>query len=233
VSRSVAAIATLVGCLSCGGIVVFDDEAGSSAGGGSSTSSTPTTTSSSDIASSVTTSADGASVQTSSGASSVAVSSAASTTAAGTGGGPVDPPPPPTALYVREGDCGFEAPVRDAMIELTRVPDSDDVVLVAELAFTDECTGAGGQHLLARAIDGSGMTWIGSHACYFFEWDLVGSGVHAGVVRVRPGQPQQISDQVCIEFPGVPGPPATDDDAMAVAVFASLEDAETFAAAVP
>jgi hypothetical protein len=210
-----AAIAMLAGCVSCGGIVVFDEEAGSSAGGGSAAS---------------------AAESSSAAASSVEASAAATTassTAAGTGGGPVAPPPPPSALYVRDGECGLELPVRDATTELTRVPDSGDVVLVAELAFTDECTGAGGQHLLARAIDGSGMMWIGSHACYFFAWDLVGTGVRAGVVRARPGQPQQISDQVCIEFPGEPGPPSTAVDAMAIAVFDTLDEAAAFAATIP
>lgn len=224
----------LAGCVSCGGIVVFDEEADSSQGGAPSARPRPPVASSgSPSSSSAASTVDASSVDASSSDSSSAEASVATSTAAGTGGGPVDPPPPPTALYVRDGDCGFEAPVRDAMVQLTRVPDSGDVVVVAELAFADECTGAGGQHLLARAIDGSGMMWIGSHACYFFDWELVGSGVYAGVVRARPSQPQQISEQVCIEFPGVPGPPSTDVDAMAIAVFDSLDDAAAFAATVP
>jgi hypothetical protein len=215
---AVSALVALAGGASCGGTVVFEDEVGVSGDGGGGATSTATS----------------ASGPTSSGTSTSSASTSSSGSTSSAGGGPVGPPPPqPTALYVRDLECGREAPVDEAVLELTRVPDSADTIVVAELAFVDECTGAGGQHLLARAVDGAAMMWIGSHACHFFDGDLAGSAIHAGVVRARPDAFEQIPPSVCIEFPGVPGPPSTDVDAMAIAVFASMDDAEAFAAQLP
>lgn len=215
----VTALVVLAGAASCGGLVVFEDDAGGAEGAGGAESSTAPSSASGETSSDV-------------AATSSASSSAVASGSGGAGGGGVEPRPEPTALYLRDGTCGLEAPVRDAVAALTPDPGSGDTVVVAELAFLDECTGAGGQHLVGRAMDGIGMMWIGSHACYFFEPGLVGSGVRAGVVRARPGAFQQIPPSVCVEFPGVPGAPSTDVDAMAIAVFASLEDAEAFAAGV-
>ena len=213
--RAAVALLALPALLAaCGTVVVDEDEGG---GGGPGTGGAS--------ASGGSTGSTGASGP--GGGASTAITSAAS--------GPVDPPAP-TALFVsdREG-CALEAPVDEAEASLAPAAGSgvEEHLLVVELVFADECTGAGGQHVLARAVDGGALMWLGAHACYFFEPSLVDGQVHAGVARVFEDEPTEtLDDAVCLAFPGDDRPLESDLGVIAIAVFPSLEAAASFVEAV-
>jgi hypothetical protein len=148
----------------------------------------------------------------------------------GAGGGDPDPLPVPTMLFVETPDaCGLEVPVGDAENVLRPIEAGDDVAVV-ELLFADECTGAGGNHILLRTLDGSREFWLGSHACYFFDFALVDGVFRFGVVRyAQTASLFHTSPGTCIGWPGEPEGLTSDSRTRAVGVFASLEDAQAFA----
>lgn len=147
--------------------------------------------------------------------------------------GPAPEVPAPLALYVadREG-CGLEAPVAEAEATMS-LDDSGLVALhVVDLAFVDECTGAGGQYILGRTPDGTRAMWLGAHACYFFEPELVGASIRPGVARTRlANAPVETPRGACVSFPGEDGTLTSDLRVEAIAVFATRDDALAFVAA--
>jgi len=146
--------------------------------------------------------------------------------------GPAPDAPAPLALYVsdREG-CGLEAPIAEA--EATMRLDGGGAELhVVDLAFIDECTGAGGHHILARTVDGSDEMWLGAHACSFFAPELVGGAIRPGVARTRQTAALfETPEGACVSFPGEDGTLTSDLVVEAIAVFATRDDAIAFAAA--
>jgi hypothetical protein len=136
----------------------------------------------------------------------------------------------PSALWIadREG-CGLEAPVSEAEAVLATDDDGGDVLLVVDLAFIDECTGAGGQHILARTPDGSSEMWLGAHACRFFDPSRIDGEVHAGLVRgEQTAGLQQTSADACVTFPGEVAPLASSVTVTAIALFGSQAEAKSF-----
>jgi hypothetical protein len=146
----------------------------------------------------------------------------------GEGGGEL---PTPTSLFVAErGACAAEAPVAETLAAFDLEP--GDGAYAAELFFVDECSGAGGQYILARALDGSREDWLGAHACYFFPPEWVAAG---GFGVVRYAQTAALFETPvgwCVSWPGGPEPIVTDGVTRAVAIFASAGEAQQFAAAV-
>jgi hypothetical protein len=151
----------------------------------------------------------------------------------GAGGDPIGPLPVPTMLFV-EADpaCAIAAPVATAEDAL-RPSDPGEAASVVELLFADECTGAGGQHVIMRTLDQSREFWLGEHACYFFDFSLVDGVFRYGVVRFsQTAALFHIDPYVCIGWPGEPPGLTSDSQVRAVGVFASLDDAQTFASAI-
>ena len=110
-----------------------------------------------------------------------------------------------------------------------------EVVLegVVDLAFAQECTGAGGQYLLAREIDGFRAFWVGAHACQFAEGGTNAFGIVYGVVRYRlTAGLQEIPPEVCVGFPDEPPGLQTDATTLAIAVFEQLSEAQAFEASL-
>lgn len=156
--------------------------------------------------------------------------------AAGCGGGSStlseesmpDTPAKPTALYIEGGEaCAQEADTGGAEEALTPA-ESGQGIAVVELFYAGECTGAGGQYILAREVGGDRDFWLGAHACYFYP-EPAPTGEQFGVLRYsQTAALFQISPDVCVGFPGEPPGAQTDATTVAIAVFASLEDAKSF-----
>jgi hypothetical protein len=142
------------------------------------------------------------------------------------------PVPEPVAVYVAEPGCGEERAIETAEEALST--EESGTIAVVELSFAEECTGAGGQYILARDVDGSREFWIGGHACYFLSSGPGQPPAWApafGVLRYEQTAGLfQISPDVCVGFPGQPPGATTDAQTRAIAVFATLEEARAFAA---
>lgn len=67
---------------------------------------------------------------------------------------------PSLTFYRNEGGCPTIAPPPPAEV---------DTSFVVQWTLVDECTGAGGQHIVAKDVDGSRQFFIGGHACYSLE----------------------------------------------------------------
>lgn len=109
-------------------------------------------------------------------------------------------------------------------------PDSGEAVAVVEIAYAEECTGLGGQYILAREVDGSRSFWLGNHGCNFLAPGLVGGATTFGVLRYRfTAALFMIPTGVCVSFPGEPDGLSSDSRVEALAVFPTLEAAAQFA----
>ena len=107
-----------------------------------------------------------------------------------------------------------------------------DRVAVVEVFLVEECTDAGGHYLLARELSGEREYWLGGHACYFLDAADFDGAIRHGVVRVtQTAALFQLPEEVCVGFPGQAGV-TTDSNVNAAALFASLEEAEQFAASL-
>jgi hypothetical protein len=140
--------------------------------------------------------------------------------------------PTPTALHGRdERGCPSSLPIADA----ARTMESKqfgEAVAVVELFYQEECTGAGGQYILAREVDGFRSFWIGAHACWSLVMPLP-EGPRFGVVRYNQTAALfRISEDVCIGFPDAPPGASTDVTTRAIAVFKSLADARAYGASL-
>ncbi len=135
----------------------------------------------------------------------------------------------PSALYVANEGCAKEVAAETATTALTPVESGEEVAVV-EIAYAEECTGLGGQYILAREVDGSRSFWLGSHGCYFLAPGLVGGATTFGVLRYRPTAALfTIPVGVCVSYPGEPDGFSSDSRVQALAVFPTVEAATRFA----
>jgi hypothetical protein len=132
---------------------------------------------------------------------------------------------PPLAVY-KSDEKTCAAPVHSAAEDELRVKESGEANVVVELAFLNECTGAGGQYILARAVDGSRFFWIGAHACTTWETPPTGK---FGVVRYsQTAALFHLPEGACLTMPGAPDLIVSDASTRAIAVFATQAEAERF-----
>ena len=135
----------------------------------------------------------------------------------------------PIALYTSSRGCPALQPLTNTASEMAS-KQFGEAIAVVELFYRDECTGAGGQHILAREITGFRRFWIGAHACRALATPLP-EGPRFGVVRYNQTAALfHLSPDVCIGFPDEPPGATSDVTTRAIAVFATLSDARTFAA---
>jgi hypothetical protein len=148
----------------------------------------------------------------------------------------------PLAFYTSDpGDrCPLAAPVENARVGLTRKYTSERYA-VASITFADECTGLGGQYILAKdlyeeSIAFQGKYFLGGHGCRAWE---IGPGMNAGgptlpfgVVRYTPTNSiQEIPPGVCVAIDegnrerGI----TTSAAVHGIALFATRIEAERFA----
>ncbi|MDC3957636.1 hypothetical protein KEG38_27505 [Polyangium jinanense] len=153
------------------------------------------------------------------------------------GGVVVDPAPEvqPKAiqLFVPDGEGCATRPPLDTAAAVLAPGDTGDEIAVTDIYFTEECTGAGGQYVLAREIDGFRYFWLGGHACYFVEGLASETGLVFGVVRYRmTAGISEIPAHVCVAWPGEPDGLQTYAKTSAIALFEQLEEAKAFAGAL-
>lgn len=137
----------------------------------------------------------------------------------------------PTSLYTKDDrGCPSLQPLGDAPKQLA-IAQAGEGVAVVEVFFQEECTGAGGQYILAREVDGDRAFWIGAHACWTL--DRLPPGRHFGVLRYsQTAALFRIDDHLCVGFPERPPGATSDAHVRAVALFSTLSDARAYAAAL-
>lgn len=136
--------------------------------------------------------------------------------------------PTPIALYTSARGCPSLQPITNTAAEMTS-KQFGEAIAVVELFYQDECTGLGGQHILAREIDGFRSFWLGGHGCRLL--DPLPTGPRFGVVRYNQTAALfRISPDVCIGFPDREPGATSDVSTRALAAFATLSDARAFAA---
>jgi len=134
----------------------------------------------------------------------------------------------PSALYVADDGCAKEAAAETAATAL-KPGESGEEIAVVEIAYAEECTGLGGQYILAREVDGSRSFWLGNHGCNFLTPGLVGSATTFSVLRYRATAALfTIPSGVCVSFPGEPDGFSSDSRVEALAVFPTREAAKLF-----
>lgn len=140
--------------------------------------------------------------------------------------------PTPTSLFVQGETCPEAAPIGDA--EALLASDGPGYpVYVVEVFYASECTGAGGQYLLARTLDGARSFWLGEHGCFFFDDALATTSAGFGVLLAsQTAAVFQIAPGICIGFPGASEGVWSDSKVEGLALFSTREDAEAFAATV-
>lgn len=139
----------------------------------------------------------------------------------------------PIALYVAvPSSCPEARPVETAPAELAPPEQGDDVAVV-ELYYRDECTGLGGQHIIAHDVEGFGDHWLGAHGCYFFPVPSPPEPQYGVVLYNITAAYFEIPPSLCIGFPGEPPGVTSTYITRAIGVFQKLEDAKAFAASLP
>jgi hypothetical protein len=143
-----------------------------------------------------------------------------------------DGAPVAVALYVPDGaGCVEDRAASEAADVLA--PEAGDAIAVTDIAFAEECTGAGGQYVMAQEIDGFRYFWLGGHACYFVDQISSSAGLVFGVVRyAQTAGLLDVPADVCVGWPGEPPGLQTDAMTKAIAVFETLEEARAFAEAL-
>ena len=156
-----------------------------------------------------------------------------SSAAASSGSGGAPAVPDPEALYLPDDQgCGAEQTPANAAALLTP-SGSGQGVAVVEVFYQSECTGVGGDYLVAHEVDGFREFWLGAHACFFLPQPPP-SNLPYGVLRYNiTAAFFQVSPDVCIGIPGQPPGLGTGDKTEAVALFTTLADARQFAASLP
>ena len=122
----------------------------------------------------------------------------------------------PIAVYAR--DDRMCAATSDVSAMTLR---ESDQLAVVSVTFADECTGAGGQHILGHEVDGFRDMWLGAHACQ--TWTTPPTAPFAVMRYSQTAALFHIRDGVCIE------PLTSDVQVKAVALFATRAEAEAFA----
>lgn len=139
----------------------------------------------------------------------------------------------PIALYVDPpSTCPESRPVETAYAELSP-PEQGDYLALVEIYYRDECTGAGGQHIIAHADEDASDHWLGAHACYFFPVPPPPEPQYGVLLYNQTAALFHISPDVCIGFPGEPPGVTSSSIARALAVFETREDAAAFMATLP
>lgn len=153
---------------------------------------------------------------------------------------PSAPPPAPAApaaLYVPAGDganeyCAKLTPSSEATATLTPQGTTAQLTVVA-IKYADECTGAGGQYILARDVYAPfEKHFLGEHACYAWETP---PNLAWGVLQYHPTSSQRtVSKDVCVAFDEQNAATGlvTASVVRGVGLFASRAEAEAYAKSI-
>jgi hypothetical protein len=139
---------------------------------------------------------------------------------------PVEVPTPERVFYA-DGACVAEVATSGTQ-PLFEDLQSGERRLVVETFLVRECSGAGGDYVLARELTGSRSYWLGDHTCYFLGNGELPTTTSYGVIRVtQTAALSSVPTGWCIGFPGEDGL-SSDSNVTAVALFASLEEAQAY-----
>ena len=127
----------------------------------------------------------------------------------------------PLVVYARDaGTCAVTS-TKAAEDELKAGPGEETAVV--EVAFVNACTVAG-QFVLARTLDKSRTFWLGDAGC--LTWDAAPAAKY-GVIRYRiTAALLSVPAGVCVKFPDGPDGLTSDSTVQAVAVYATLAEAQ-------
>ena len=132
---------------------------------------------------------------------------------------------PPLAVYGRD-DKACAVPVSSDPEAELRPKDAGEASAVVELVFVNECTGLGGQHILARELGGARYFWLGAHGCVTWETP---PAAKFGVVRyAQTAALFNLPEGACLTMPGAPAIITSDAATRSIAVFATQGEAERF-----
>ena len=106
--------------------------------------------------------------------------------------------------------------------------DASDLIAVAEIMFVDECTGLGGNWIIARDILSDRRFFLGAHGCRL--WSSPPAGSHAVVRHRQTAGMFSTPSGACVAFDGEESV-RSDQATSGIVVFATLEDAKAFASA--
>ena len=147
---------------------------------------------------------------------------------------PVDVPvevPTPERVFYADGACVAEVATSGTQA-LFEDLQSGEQRLVVETFLVRECSGAGGDYVLARELTNSRSYWLGDHTCYFLGNGELPTTTSYGVIRVtQTAALFSVPTGWCIGFPGEDGL-SSDSNVSTVALFASLEDAQAYLASL-
>lgn len=109
----------------------------------------------------------------------------------------------------------------------------EDVAVVA-VSVAQECSGLGGEYLLARDLHGPQKYWLGGHGCGATKLLSKLNGAFGVVRYMSTSSVLTIPAHVCVSFPGEdPDQPlVTPTKIRAIALFETQADAEAFASSV-
>lgn len=107
-------------------------------------------------------------------------------------------------------------------------PLPEDTTYVVAYAFVDECTGLGGQHLIARDLDGSRRFFLGGHGCRSLPPPTL-SETGFGVLRASQTAALFTAGR-CVRFPGDANDVQSDSHSRVLAAFETEADARAYAA---
>jgi hypothetical protein len=132
---------------------------------------------------------------------------------------------PPLAVYTRDEKACAVAANGAPEDELRTGDAGGESTAVVEVGFANECSGLGGQYVLARTVDGSRYFWLGAHGCATWETPPLAK---FGVVRYSTAAAAELPDGACLTMPGAPAKITSDASVRAIAVFATRSEAERF-----
>lgn len=131
----------------------------------------------------------------------------------------------PIAIYVARGNgcpaTGSDTDMRPAA--------PANQLLTANVSLQDECSGAGGEWIVAQSVTAAGrLLMLGNHACYYLRPPLQGMTQRLfGVVRFTPNTGSREGPTGwCITAPDGSEPVRTADTVAAIALFRTREGAD-------
>lgn len=146
-----------------------------------------------------------------------------------------EPTPPTDPAFLLTGGpgiaCPSAAPPEEAFASFSaaKAEDSYSWVYLASSTFIEECSGAGGQHVLAVEPAGSRRAWLGGHTCAFadpsttFPWAVALTNQTAGLFTAP--------EEWCVTLPGELRF-QTSEHTAAMAFFGDEASAQEFVAAL-
>jgi len=139
-------------------------------------------------------------------------------------------PPEAIRLLLPGNQCpDFVDPALAADVIKAALASGDAVIGIATARVVEECSGAGGTHVFSSTTADGKRFWLGEHACYLPQQNVVtiDSGIIVGVGR-QLTQPVTADGGWCLQYPGETEAFTSDISTEAMAWFANEAEAQRF-----